>query len=130
MPRILVIDDDDLIRVMLHQMLEDAGYDVAVAANGDEGIKLFHEQAADLIITDIIMPEKEGWETIVELKRDYPRVKIIAISGGGRIGPYSYLMVAKRFGAERVFTKPLKKDELLKAIRELLAEQAQAGSRS
>lgn len=125
MPRILVIDDDDLIRVMLTQMLEDAGYAVAVAQNGDEGIKLFREQPADLIITDIIMPEKEGWETIVELRRDYPRVKIIAISGGGRIGPYSYLMVAKRFGAERVFTKPLKKEELLKAVRELLAEQAQ-----
>lgn len=126
MPRILVIDDDDLIRVMLSQMLEDAGHQVAVAANGDEGIKLFRANPADLIITDIIMPEKEGWETIVEIRRDFPRVKIIAISGGGRIGPYSYLMVAKRFGAERVFTKPLKKEELLKAVGELLAEQVKS----
>lgn len=120
--RILVIDDDDLIRSMLTQMLGAAGYDVITAANGDIGIKLFREQPADLIITDIIMPEKEGWETIMELRRDFPNVKIIAISGGGRQGPYSYLMLAKRFGAERIFTKPLKRDELLKAISELLSQ--------
>jgi CheY-like chemotaxis protein len=122
MARILVIDDDDLIREMLGQILGDAGHEVVPASNGEMGVDLFRRQPADLIITDIIMPEKDGWEAIVELRRDFPEVKIIAMSGGGKMGPYSYLMMAKRFGAERVFPKPLKKSELLEAINELTDE--------
>ncbi|MFH0823206.1 MAG: response regulator [Pseudomonadota bacterium] len=125
MARILVIDDDDLVLSMLGRVLENAGHVVTVASNGEVGIRLFREQPTDLIITDIIMPEKEGWETILELRGEFPHVKIIAISGGGRQGPYGYLMLAKRFGAERVFSKPLKSEELLNAISELLGSTDQ-----
>jgi CheY-like chemotaxis protein len=121
MARILVIDDDDQVREMLRQMIRNAGYEVEVAADGDVGMAMYRNNPADLIVTDIIMPEKDGWEAIVELRRAYPAVKIIAISGGARVGPYSYLAIAKRFGAQKVFAKPLEKTELLQAIGELLA---------
>jgi DNA-binding response OmpR family regulator len=119
---ILIIDDDDQIRRVLRKTLERDGYDVVDAPNGKEGIKLFRENPADLVITDLIMPEKEGIETIRELRRDFPEVKIIAISGGGRIGPDSYLKMAKGLGAQRTLTKPLDGDELLKTVRELVNE--------
>ena len=119
---ILVIDDDDQFRGMLRQTLEHAGYEVMDASNGKEGIRVFRENPADLVITDIIMPEKEGIETIRELKREFPDVKIIAISGGGRIGPVSYLKMAKGLGAQRTLTKPLEREELLRVVRELIGQ--------
>jgi len=120
MARILIIDDDVQILDMLRQTLECEGYEVVDATNGKEGIRLYRENPADLIITDIIMPEKEGIETIIELKRNFPDVKIIAISGGGRITPEGYLSMAKRLGANRTFEKPVERDELLAAVRELI----------
>lgn len=120
MAGILIIDDDVQILNMLRQTLECEGYDVLEASNGKQGIKLYRENPADLIITDIIMPEKDGIETILELKRDYPDVKIIAISGGGRINPEDYLDIAKKLGAHRIFAKPVERKELLNAVRDLL----------
>ena len=120
MAYILVIDDDDQIRALLQQVLERAGHKVVSAADGNQGIKLFRAQAADLIITDIIMPEKEGLETIMELRRDFPEVRIIAISGGGRMKPDEYLHLAERCGAHRTLTKPFWREELLAAVRECL----------
>ena len=121
MARILVIDDDEQIRRMLRQMLERVGYEVADAPDGDEGIRLYRKRPADVVITDIIMQEKEGLQAIMELRREFPGVKIIAISGGGRLGgPESYLDFAKRFGAVRTFTKPIRKEKLLNAISEVL----------
>jgi DNA-binding response OmpR family regulator len=120
MPLILVIDDDVQIRALLRQMLERAGYEVMDAPDGDEGIRLYRENPADLVITDIIMPKKEGLETIVDLRVEFPEVKIIAVSGGGTVGPGSYLQIAEGFGAIRVFTKPFQMKELLAAIQELL----------
>ena len=120
MARILIIDDDVQILDMLRQTLELKGYEVVDATNGKEGIRLYRENPADLIITDIVMPEKEGIETIIELKRNFPDVKIIAISGGGRITPEGYLSMAKRLGANRTFEKPVERDELLAAVRELI----------
>ena len=120
MARILIIDDDVQILDMLRQTLELKGYEVVDATNGKEGIRLYRENPADLIITDIIMPDKEGIETIIELKRDFPDVKIIAISGGGRIGPEGYLSMAKKLGARYTFSKPVKREELLAAVRELI----------
>ncbi len=122
MALILVIDDDVQIRAMLTRMLEGEGYGVLAAADGEEGLRRFKESPADLILTDIVMPEKDGMETIMEIRREYPEVKIIAMSGGGRVGPFSYLMMAKRLGAEEVLTKPLKKARLMEAIQSLLAE--------
>ncbi|RZB38369.1 MAG: hypothetical protein SRB2_00117 [Desulfobacteraceae bacterium Eth-SRB2] len=120
MASILIIDDDVQILSMLRQTLERGGYDVLEASNGKQGMKLYLENPADLVITDIIMPEKEGIEIIIELKRDYPDVKIIAISGGGRINPEDYLDIAKKLGAQRTFTKPFERKQLLNAVRDLL----------
>ncbi len=120
MARILIIDDDSQIRRMLRQMLEAAGYEVAAAADGIEGIALFREAPFDLVITDLIMPEKEGIEMIMELKAEYPGVKIIAMSGGARMGPDAYLKLANSLGAERTFSKPIARNTLMSAIQEML----------
>ena len=120
MARIIVIDDDVQVLEMLRQTLECEGYEVVDAPNGNEGIKLCRENPADLIITDIIMPKKEGLETIIALKRDFPDSKIIAISGGGRISPEEYLSMAKKLGAGYALAKPVEREELLAAVRELI----------
>lgn len=120
MARILVIDDEELMRFTLKQTLQKAGHEVVEAVNGNDGIAVFKQSPVDLIITDIIMPQKEGIETIVELRRDYPDVKIIAISGGGRTGTTNYLKLAQRFGARQVLRKPFGRQELLEAVQETL----------
>ena len=117
---ILIIDDDNQFRTMLRKMIERNGYEVIEASDGKEGINLYRKNPTDIIITDLIMPEKDGIETIQELKKDFPDIKIIAISGGGRIGPQDYLHLAKMLGAKRTLTKPIELPELLKAIEELL----------
>ena len=122
MPRILVIDDEQYILLMLKKMLERAGFDVDIAINGEEGLRYYHKYPADLIITDIVMPEKEGLETIRELKSHNPDIKIIAISGGGRVDSKEYLESARLFGAKQVFSKPFKQAELLKAVQEMLSD--------
>ncbi|QTA88344.1 response regulator [Desulfonema magnum] len=122
MARILIIEDDELVRSMLKTMLEREGYEVLEAPDGKEGIKVSNNSPADLVITDIIMPEKEGIETIIELKQISPKMKIIAISGGGRIGAETYLNIAKKFGAAFTFTKPIDRKELLNAIQEVLKQ--------
>jgi len=122
MARILVIDDDEQVLDMLYQSLTREGYDVLRASNGEQGLRLYRQEPVDLIITDIIMPEKEGIETIIELRQDFPDVKIIAMSGGGRIGTKDYLHLAKIFGVQRTFTKPVAREQLLDAITELLEE--------
>ncbi|MBW2709831.1 MAG: response regulator [Deltaproteobacteria bacterium] len=117
---ILVIDDDETIRELLRAILEREGYRVLEASDGDKGIKQFRETPTDLVITDIIMPGKEGIETIRDLRREFPDVKIIAISGGGRIGPDAYLEMAKVLGALRTFSKPFDQKSLLKAVEEVI----------
>jgi CheY-like chemotaxis protein len=121
--RILVIDDEDLIRELVKEMLEAEGYVVSTAANGKEGVRVFRKELPDLIITDIFMPEMEGLETIRELQRVSPNVKIIAISGGGEKGMLSFLSHAKRFGALRALEKPFSRLELITTVGELLAEE-------
>jgi DNA-binding response OmpR family regulator len=120
MARILVIDDDSQVRDMLKQFLERAAYEVGVAPDGYAGLKLHRADPADLIITDIVMPEKEGLETIMEFRCHFPGVQIIAISGGGKIGPHDYLHTAKAMGAQKTFSKPFDLQELMTAVRELL----------
>ena len=116
MARILIIDDDVQILKMLRKMLELEGHEVVDAADGNKGLKLYRDAPTDIIITDIIMPEKEGIETIIELRREFPEVKIIAMSGGGNAGPEEYLHMAKGLGAQRTLTKPFENEELLEAI--------------
>ena len=122
MTRILVMDDDVLVLDMLYESLTREGYNVLRASNGEQGLKLFRQEPVDLIITDLFMPEKEGIETIIEIRQDFPDVKIIAISGGGRIGTKDYLRMAKILGVQRTFTKPVARDQLLDAIKELIKE--------
>lgn len=121
MARILVIDDDSQVRTMLRLTLEYAGHEIVDAPNGQVGIDLYRDNPTDLIITDLIMPEKEGVETIQALKKEFPDARIIAISGGGRLGPEEYLPLAQKFGAQRVFRKPINRDDLLEAIQEIMA---------
>ncbi len=118
--RILVIDDDPQIRALLKCFFEREGYEVAEGSNGQEGLLVYREKPADLVVTDLIMPEREGIETIIEFRREFPGVKIIAISGGGFIGPEEYLCLAQKFGAERTFAKPFMLNEVLMAVQELL----------
>ena len=119
MARILIIDDDVQILKMLRKMLEHEGYEVVDAADGNKGIRLYREDPTDLVITDIIMPEKEGIETIIDLRREFPEIKIIAMSGGGHTAAESYLHMAKGLGAMRTLSKPFVKGELLEAIEAL-----------
>jgi len=120
MATILVIDDDDAIRMSLKSALEDADYRVEEAANGEEGMIRFRANPADLVVTDIFMPEKEGLETIDEIKRESPQTKIIAISGGGSIDPEDYLEIAKRVGADRSLFKPFDIALLVATVDDLL----------
>lgn len=120
MARILIIDDDEVTREILDELFEMEGYRVAKASDGKEGLKLHKENPFDLIITDIIMPEMEGLETIREIKRISPEVKIIAISGGGRLDPNGYLIMAGKLGANLTFDKPLDPAQLLKGVQRLL----------
>jgi len=122
MSRILIIDDDSKVLGTYSRILEHAGYEVVTACDGNEGISTFKDKLADLVITDIFMPRKEGLETIKELKQGFPDVKIIAISGGGDgMGPENYLQAAKLFGAMCALTKPIEGEDLLKAVQECLS---------
>jgi DNA-binding response OmpR family regulator len=118
--RILIIDDEAMVRNLLTQILELEGHETVVATGGIAGIKIHRENPADLIITDLIMPDKDGIETIMEIRRDFKDVKIIAMSGGGQIEPKTYLQIAKTIGAVKTITKPFNRKELVKTIQELL----------
>ena len=121
MPKILVIDDDEQVRALLYEILDRAGFEVVEAANGLEGVNAYRRAPTDLIITDLIMPEKEGVETILELRGEFPSVRIVAISGGGRNGAQDYLSIAARLGARRVVAKPFSRQEILDAVQAALA---------
>jgi CheY-like chemotaxis protein len=119
-PKILIIDDEEQIRLAFKEMLGRFGYEVLEAANGEEGLALQREKTADLVITDIIMPDKEGLETIRELRQEFPEVKIIAISGGGQIGSDQYLDVARKLGAACTLKKPVGLEQLRQEVHRLL----------
>lgn len=120
MARVLIADDDLAVRMMLRQILEEAGHEVAEARNGQEAIRLYRQSPAELLITDIVMPEKDGLETIFELRQDFRDLKIIAMSGARRSGVNSYLQMAQQLGAHRVFVKPWDPKRLLEAVDELV----------
>jgi DNA-binding NtrC family response regulator len=122
MKKILIIDDETHILLMLKKMLERAGYEIDLAANGNEGLYLFKSAPSDLVITDIIMPEKEGLETIREMKRMQPGLKIIAMSGGGKISADNYLETAKIFGASKILEKPFTQQKMVSAVQELMGD--------
>ena len=121
MARILVIDDDNTIRTLLRRILENAGHEVIEASNGRIALDMQRENPAELIITDIFMPEKEGTEVIMDMNEEFPGVKVIAMSGGGNIADVDYLNLAKNLGALKTFQKPFKQADILAAVEELLS---------
>jgi two-component system chemotaxis response regulator CheY len=122
MKRILLIEDDEGFRSILLMSLEKMGYNVTEAKDGREALAAFKKAAPDLVVTDLIMPETEGLETIRVLRRAHPELKIIAMSGGGRSDARDNLKMAKNFGATAVFAKPFSFGELHKVVAKLLAE--------
>ncbi len=124
MESILLIDDDETLCVALGLTLERAGYNVAMARDGKEGVELFRRLAPDLVITDIVMEGQEGIETIKILRREAPDVKIIAISGGGSSQSPAYLDAARCLGAQETLDKPFDAQQLLTAVRALLNPEA------
>jgi CheY-like chemotaxis protein len=124
MAKILVVDDDEQVRMMLKKLLERDSHDVVTAENGVVAMQRQQENPADIVIVDIIMPEKEGFETIMELRREFPAVKIIAMSGGGQLGPEKYLKLAKVLGVEFALEKPLHIEELRSSVSRLIPARA------
>nr|WP_321466212.1 response regulator [uncultured Desulfobulbus sp.] len=123
MKRILVVDDEAQIRTMLTQMLELEGYKVHTAENGEEGLALAGKYAFDLVITDMIMPVKDGLKFIMELVRDYPDLRILAISGGGAIKAERYLTMAGYLGDIATLEKPFKREVLLDLVSKQMGGQ-------
>ena len=122
MKKILVIDDDSLVRDTIVRILERKGYMVLVAADGVRGLRMFHTEQPDLVITDIIMPEKEGLETIREIRGNRPDAKIIAISGGARIGNMDFLRMAGELGASEIMPKPFDPADLVSLVSRCLED--------
>jgi YesN/AraC family two-component response regulator len=116
MAKILVIDDEEMILETVRQILEKDAHEVSLAGNGREGMQYLSANDTDIVITDIIMPEKEGLETILEIKTRYPDIKIIAMSGGGRIQSSEYLRAAEVFGVNAVLRKPFRAASLAEAV--------------
>jgi CheY-like chemotaxis protein len=120
MADILVIDDDAQVRAWMRMALKSAGHQVREAGDGAEGVETFRRQPSDMIFCDLFMPGKEGLETIRELRREFPDMPVVAMSGGGRLGHMDMLRAARLFGAVDVLQKPFGNDALLAAVEQAL----------
>jgi CheY-like chemotaxis protein len=120
MPGILLVEDDNDLREMLRNSLIRKNFTVLEAADGKDAILHFKPAVTDLVVTDLIMPEEDGLKVVIKLKEIKPDLKIIAISGGGKAGPGSYLNLAKALGADAIFSKPFSVNDLVSKIEELL----------
>lgn len=120
MARVLVIEDERNLREIVCAILQNAGHEVMEASDGSEITDLLQDTSLDLVLTDILMPEQEGIQTICQLRRDNPELKIIGMSGGGMEGPEHYLDMAKEFGADQTLQKPFNKEKLLKTVNAVL----------
>ncbi|MFC3052413.1 response regulator [Kordiimonas pumila] len=116
MANICLIEDDGMIRDSLKRILEKMGHSVTIAINGREGLNAVDKMPFEVVITDIIMPEVEGIEVIRTVKEKSPKTRIIAMSGGGRVGNTDFLKVAKNLGADEIVYKPVTKTEFLNAL--------------
>ncbi len=121
MPSILVVDDEDQIRQLIRETLEQAGFHVTEARDGKEAIQQYRLAPADVVVMDILMPDQDGLETTATLRREFPKVKVIAITGGSdMIGILNFLDVAKMLGAHRALQKPFEMKTLIETIQEEL----------
>jgi len=118
--KILVIEDDLQLQMMLRLTLEKSGYTVLTANNGAEGFQRMQETPADLVITDIFMPQEDGIVAITKIKKDWPTVKILAMSGGAPGGSFDFLPVAQSLGANAILHKPFSREALLKELETLI----------
>ena len=125
-PTVLLVDDDAMVMGAVTMLLEDHGFTVIPAGNGIEALRLYREHKPDLVLTDIIMPEKEGIALIRELRQEFPEARIVAMSGGGRIGNSDYVTIATALGADAGLNKPFDDDQLMKTIGALIGT-AEAG---
>jgi CheY-like chemotaxis protein len=122
MARILIVDDESSMRLLIREMLRPLGHELLTAENGCSAAELLQTQAVDLIITDLVMPEKTGIDLILDIKKTAPAVKVLAISGGGGItGRFDYLPIAKLIGAEHILKKPFRREELCEMVTAMLA---------
>ena len=129
MTKVIIIDDEEDIRIVLKEILVRAGFEVEVASSGNEGLDILREKGADLVITDIIMPGSDGVETAYDIRMEFPKTKIIVMSGGGNaaslgyepsaITTNAYLASAAAVGADLTMTKPFDRDEIIKAVKDL-----------
>lgn len=118
---ILVVDDEDTVRDILCENLVECGFDVSSARDGQEALQRIDDGCRpQVVITDIIMPRREGLEVIMELRKKHPGIRLIAISGGGRTKSADFLQLAERLGADAVMPKPLDIDELERTVRSLV----------
>ncbi len=118
--RILLVDDEEAIRKMVRAILGSEFYDFTEAVNGMDAQKLLENQKFDLIITDVIMPDCDGIELVIAIRRKLPDIKVIVMSGGGRVRAGHYLDLAGKLGAARVFEKPFNTALLRQAVKELI----------
>ncbi|MCK5673393.1 MAG: response regulator [Spirochaetales bacterium] len=120
MPTVMIVDDEELVRNMIYKSLNKTGYKVLTAENGKQAMGFVEKQKIDLIIADLVMPEKGGLELIMELARNYPDIKTIAISGKIPVENESITGLAEEFGVKAVFSKPLEIFDLLKIVKSLV----------
>ena len=131
MTRVIVIDDEEDIRIVLKEILDRAGFEVEVAENAADGLDLLRDNGADVVVTDIIMPGKDGVDTVYDIRMEFPNTKVIVISGGGNINPRdyeptaiktsAYLASATAAGADMTLTKPFDRNEIVQALNDLVA---------
>jgi len=122
MAKILVIDDDTLVRAVLTSILEQVGHTVLTAEDGLRGMAMFHEERPDLVITDLVMPEQQGIQTLAKIRGEDPNAKVIVMSGSGRIGDTDFLAEAQALDANDIVAKPFDPEDLLRSVSRCLAE--------
>ena len=121
MAKILVIDDNDQFLEIMREYLENEGYEVLVASDGKIGVELYREKKPDLVITDVIMPEKDGAQVIFDLQKEFPGIKMIVMTGGGQCNAQAYLKSITAFSnVKYAFEKPFAMDKLLQSVKEVV----------
>jgi DNA-binding response OmpR family regulator len=119
-PVVCVIDDNELVRRTICNALRDAGFDTVEAEDGVAGLRVIAESDARVAVIDIVMPVREGHDVIVDATRKFPHLKVLAVSGGGTVGPTEYLELALQLGAHDALAKPFRNAELVKKVRKLI----------